>query len=68
MVGNQVFGEVVMNDPIPMIDDEHRTLPDREHRAIAGFSMGGATGVTDRADAPGSVHLHWVVQRRDTQL
>jgi enterochelin esterase-like enzyme len=41
MVGNKVFGDVVMNDLIPAIDAEYRTLPDREHRAIAGLSMGG---------------------------
>jgi len=41
MVGNKVFGDVVMNDLIPMIDDEYRTLKNREHRAIAGLSMGG---------------------------
>jgi enterochelin esterase-like enzyme len=39
--GNQAFGEVVIDDLIPMIDAEYRTLPDREHRAIAGLSMGG---------------------------
>ncbi len=41
MVGNKVFGQVMLDDLIPMIDAEYRTLPDREHRAIAGLSMGG---------------------------
>lgn len=39
--GNQAFGEVVVNDLIPMVDAAYRTRTDREHRAIAGLSMGG---------------------------
>lgn len=35
-----VFGEVMINEIIPMIDAKFRTLADREHRAIAGLSMG----------------------------
>ena len=41
---NRMFGaleEVFVNDLIPMIDRTYRTLPDREHRAMAGLSMGG---------------------------
>ncbi|MFN8257092.1 MAG: alpha/beta hydrolase-fold protein [Bacteroidales bacterium] len=34
------FEDVVIKELIPMIDAEFRTLPDREHRAIAGLSMG----------------------------
>jgi len=33
--------EVFTEDLIPMIDATYRTLPDREHRAMAGLSMGG---------------------------
>jgi enterochelin esterase-like enzyme len=33
---------VVLGDLIPFIDANFRTLPDREHRAFAGLSMGGA--------------------------
>jgi len=36
-----VFTEVMMNDLIPMVDATYRTMPDREHRALAGLSMGG---------------------------
>jgi len=36
-----VFTEVMLNDLIPMIDATYRTIPDREHRALAGLSMGG---------------------------
>jgi enterochelin esterase family protein len=35
-----VFEEVVINEIIPMIDAKFRTVADREHRAIAGLSMG----------------------------
>lgn len=37
-----LFEQVVVHDLIPMIDATYRTLPDREHRAMAGLSMGGA--------------------------
>ncbi len=39
--GPNAFEEVVTNDLIPMIDESYRTLADREHRAMAGLSMGG---------------------------
>jgi enterochelin esterase-like enzyme len=35
------FEAVVVHDLIPMIDASYRTIPDREHRAMAGLSMGG---------------------------
>ncbi len=35
------FEEVMVKDLIPMIDATYRTTPDREHRAMAGLSMGG---------------------------
>ena len=35
------FDEVMVKDLIPMIDSTYRTLADREHRAMAGLSMGG---------------------------
>jgi enterochelin esterase-like enzyme len=34
------FEEVVLKDLIPLIDSHYRTTPDRDHRAIAGLSMG----------------------------
>ena len=33
--------DVFTKDLIPMIDTTYRTIPDREHRAMAGLSMGG---------------------------
>lgn len=35
------FEEVMVNDLIPMIDSTYRTIADRDHRAMAGLSMGG---------------------------
>jgi enterochelin esterase-like enzyme len=35
------FEEVMVSDLIPMIDTAYRTIPDRDHRAMAGLSMGG---------------------------
>ena len=39
--GPDRFGELVVSDLVPFIDGKFRTLADREHRAIAGLSMGG---------------------------
>ena len=36
------FDKIISNDLISYIDANFRTVPDREHRAIAGLSMGGA--------------------------
>lgn len=35
------FEDVVLKDLVPMIDATYRTHAEREHRAIAGLSMGG---------------------------
>jgi enterochelin esterase-like enzyme len=40
MAGN-VFPELLVKELIPFIDKNFRTLTDREHRAMAGLSMGG---------------------------
>ncbi len=39
--GISAFEEVMIKEIIPMIDDAYRTIADREHRAMAGLSMGG---------------------------
>jgi enterochelin esterase-like enzyme len=39
--GTAAFEDVVLKDLIPMIDSTYRTVADREHRAMAGLSMGG---------------------------
>ena len=40
-LGFSAFEDVVMHDLIPSIDESYRTIPDRDHRAMAGLSMGG---------------------------
>ncbi|MEI6948118.1 alpha/beta hydrolase-fold protein [Paraflavisolibacter sp. H34] len=40
LAGN-VFPEVLVKEIIPMVDKNFRTLADRQHRAMAGLSMGG---------------------------
>lgn len=37
-----LFEQSIIDDVIPYIDNNYNTLTDREHRAIAGLSMGGA--------------------------
>jgi enterochelin esterase family protein len=37
----EAFGAVVIKELIPMIDQTYRTISDRNHRAMAGLSMGG---------------------------
>ena len=36
-----VFGQEIRNDLLPFIDEHYATVKDREHRAMAGLSMGG---------------------------
>ena len=62
------FEDVMVKDLIPMIDATYRTIPDREHRAMAGLSMGGHADVPDHAQAPRPVRLHRRVQRRGRRL
>jgi enterochelin esterase family protein len=38
--GNEDFGRLVVEDLVAHIDRTYRTIADREHRAIAGLSMG----------------------------
>jgi enterochelin esterase family protein len=40
-MNNNVFPELLVKEIIPLIDSAFRTLPDRDHRAMAGLSMGG---------------------------
>jgi enterochelin esterase-like enzyme len=50
--GASLFEQVMVQELIPTIDREFRTLADREHRAIAGLSMGGG-----QAMQIGSAHM-----------
>lgn len=40
------FEDVIVKDLIPYVDSSFRTVPDREHRALAGLSMGGMQAYT----------------------
>ncbi len=40
-----LFDNVMAKDLIPFIDSQFRTIPDREHRALSGLSMGGGQPV-----------------------
>jgi enterochelin esterase family protein len=42
----RLFDRVVIEELIPMIESNYRTIPDPQHRAIAGLSMGGGQAVT----------------------
>jgi enterochelin esterase-like enzyme len=39
--GGGIYGQLMTNDLIPWVDSHFRTLADRDHRAMAGLSMGG---------------------------
>ena len=43
---NSAFEEVMVNDLIPTIDGNYRTLADKDHRAMAGLSMGSGQALT----------------------
>ena len=40
------YGQLMVNDLIPFIDSHYRTMPDKDHRAMAGLSMGGGQTAT----------------------
>lgn len=39
--GFRAFEDVIVRELLPTIDATYRTIPDRDHRAMAGLSMGG---------------------------
>ena len=41
VVQGTLFGQFLVNDIIPFVDKNFRTIPDRPHRAIGGLSRGG---------------------------
>jgi hypothetical protein len=57
------FEDDVTQALIPFIDSTFRTLSDRDHRAMAGLSMGGDADLPDHARSSGSLLLHWRLQR-----
>ena len=45
MMMRDVVGDDLMGDLMPYVDSHYRTLADRDHRAIGGFSRGGNQGL-----------------------
>ena len=43
--GGDVFTKDVINDLMPYVEQHYRTINDRDHRAIGGFSRGGNQGL-----------------------
>ncbi len=52
MSGPSTFKEVLINDLIPFVDHTYRTISDRDHRAMAGLSMGGFLTVNSVFEHP----------------
>ena len=44
-LAGQQFEQILLSEIIPMTDSDFRTLADREHRAVAGLSMGAGQAV-----------------------
>jgi enterochelin esterase family protein len=44
-IGGQQFEQILLTEIIPMTESSFRTLNDRDHRAIAGLSMGAGQAV-----------------------
>ena len=40
------YGQLMINDLIPWVDSHFRSIPDKDHRAMAGLSMGGGQSAT----------------------
>ncbi|MGA3159918.1 MAG: alpha/beta hydrolase-fold protein [Terracidiphilus sp.] len=53
-IGHDVFNKDLVEDIMPYVDSHYRTFTDRDHRALAGLSMGGmqtlAVSLRDSAD------------------
>ena len=45
-MGMDVFGNDLVNDLMPYVESHYRTINDRDHRAIGGFSRGGNQGLS----------------------
>ena len=39
--GSYAYMDMFVQELIPLIDKTYRTIPDRQHRAVTGYSMGG---------------------------
>jgi len=50
--GNHLDETALLHLLVPYIDAQYRTIPDRDHRAIAGLSAGGFGSLQDAAHRP----------------
>ena len=57
-MGHDAFNEDLVSVIVPYVDSYYRTLTDRDHRAIAGLSMGGAQTLAVSLDD--SADFAWV--------
>ena len=59
--GDDPFGQIVIEELLPWIDHQYRTLPDRAYRAVGGLSRGAAwalhLGLTNWHDF-GAIGMH----------
>ena len=51
-----------------MVDSTFRTIPDREHRAMAGLSMGANQALHLATGHLGHICVHGRIQRYDERL
>ena len=45
-MANELFGDDLLNDVMPLVERAYRVSPNRSHRALAGLSMGGGQTLT----------------------
>ena len=62
--GGGAYGQFMVNELIPWVDGNFRTLADQDHRAMAGLSMGGDADPDRHDGQPRQVLAHRPVQRR----
>lgn len=59
-VQGKTVSDIYVDELVPMIDRTFRTLPDREHRAMAGLSRGGMQTTTTVLTAHNQDKFAWI--------
>ena len=59
-VQGKTVSDIYVDELVPMIDKTFRTLPDREHRAMAGLSRGGMQTTTTVLTAHNQDKFAWI--------